>query len=112
MAFLDNKRNIYNVWLFLKEDDWVVHPDSDEFFQFPNKLTSIANLLDNNGINAVQGFLVDRVSKDGKIKNISKDVGLFEQFPGKANFANLIGITGVKLMMYKGYLRANNGTLG
>jgi len=91
-------------------EDWVIHPDSDEFFQFPMDLNTLTAAMDNQNLNAAQAFLVDRLSSDGKIKNIEDDVDLFSQFPQKANLANLIGIAGVKLAMYKGYLRANNGS--
>jgi len=92
------------------QNDWVVHPDSDEFFQFPYKLSDLTLILDQKNINAAQGFLVDRLTINGEIKNIEKEINLFDQFPSKANLANLIGIAGVKLMLYKGYLRANNGS--
>tara|TARA_Y100000816_G_scaffold286110_1_gene266730 strand:+ start:1986 stop:2876 length:891 start_codon:yes stop_codon:yes gene_type:complete len=91
-------------------EDWVVHPDSDEFFQFPMGLSDMLSRMDASGINAAQGFLVDRLSEDGKIKPVVDDLSIFDQFPSRANFSNLIGLTGVKLMAYKGNLRANNGS--
>ena len=33
-------------------EDWVVHPDSDEFFQFPYKLSDLTMILDQKNINA------------------------------------------------------------
>ena len=95
---------------FVSQHDWIIHPDSDEFFEFPASLDNIINAMDAQGFNAAQGFLIDRLAKDGKIKDISSDVCLFEQFPARANLTNLIGLSGVKLMIYKGYLRANNGS--
>jgi len=92
------------------KNDWIVHPDSDEFFQFPYPLQTLLQLLDSRNINAAQAFLVDRLSENGEIKNIESEVDIFRQFPVKANLANLIGISGVKLALYKGYLRANNGS--
>lgn len=94
---------------YVNNDSWVIHPDADEFFQFPHNLNQLLPTLDNAGINAIQGFLIDRLSSDGKIKEVT-DEEIFSQFPSKANLANLIGLTGVKLMAYKGYMRANNGS--
>jgi len=94
----------------VKPDDWVVHPDSDEFFQFPGSLHELLAKMDSAGINAAQGFLVDRLAADGKIKDVDSKDSIFDQFPSCANFSNLIGLTGVKLMVYKGGLRANNGS--
>ena len=94
----------------VRDVDWVIHPDSDEFFQFPASLPELLSRMDESGINAAQGFLIDRLSSDGTIKDVSKDNSIFDQFPARANFSNLIGLTGVKLMAYKGNLRANNGS--
>lgn len=92
------------------QNDWVIHPDSDEFFQFPGSLDHITLAMSAQGFNAAQGFLIDRLSTDGKIKNINAEQNISEQFPINANFCNLIGLAGVKLMMYRGGLRANNGS--
>lgn len=94
------------------DSHWIVHPDADEFFQFPDSLEVLTNQMNKLGVNAIQGFLIDRVASNGKVTkvNSSSDLSIFDQFPVKANFANLIGLTGVKLMMYKGHMRANNGS--
>jgi hypothetical protein len=94
---------------YVNNESWVIHPDADEFFEFPHNLEKLLPALDAAGINAAQGFLVDRLSENGKIREVSSD-DIFEQFPAMANLSNLIGIAGVKLMIYKGYLRANNGS--
>lgn len=91
-------------------NDWVIHPDSDEFHEYPLELNKILNICDLKQINAIQGFLIDRLSEDGKVKEIKEDENIFKQFPAKANLTKLIGISGVKLMAYKGFLRANNGS--
>lgn len=94
---------------YANSESWIIHPDADEFFQFPYSLSQVLPALDNAGINAVQGFLIDRLSKNGKIKDVDSS-NISDQFPVKANLANLIGLTGVKLMAYKGHMRANNGS--
>ena len=93
------------------KDDWVVHPDSDEFHEFPNdNLIQTLNFCDAQKINAIQGYLIDRITEDGKLINVKSQTNINEQFPKKINLTKLIGLSGVKLMVYKGYLRANNGS--
>ena len=95
----------------VSKDDWVIHPDSDEFHEFPNNnLIQILSLCDAQRINAIQGFLIDRVTKNGKLLDVKSQININEQFPKKINLTKLIGLSGVKLMAYKGYLRANNGS--
>ena len=94
----------------VKPEDWVIHPDSDEFFQFPMDLSQLVSVMNNQGFNAAQGFLIDRLSEDGKIKNVTEEKNISDQFPDRANLCNLIGLSGVKLMIYRGNLRANNGS--
>lgn len=94
----------------VKPDDWVVHPDSDEFISFPAKLDYLVKRMREQKLNAAQGFLIDRLAADGKIKDVVDDEPLDIQFPVKANLSNLIGIAGIKLVLYRGNLRANNGS--
>lgn len=92
------------------KEDWVVHPDFDEFHVFPKSLNDVILEFEEKGINAVQGILLDRVSKDKKVKNITKEPSVWQQFPLETCFSKLLKLGGVKLMLYKGYLRANNGS--
>ena len=94
----------------VNENDWVIHPDFDEFHVYPKDLNSIVGDFEKDGINAVQGVLIDRVADDGKIIEVQDDQTVWEQFPVKTSFSKLLHISGVKLMMYRGHLRANNGS--
>jgi len=96
----------------VKSTDWIIHPDADEFLEFPEKLDSLLKKFDERGINAVQGFLVDRISDDLTVKNVieSTDVSIWKQYPVITNLSPLIGLHGVKLMAYKGSIRPNNGS--
>jgi len=95
----------------VEPEDWVVHPDGDEFHEIPNG--SYKNLLaefDSLSINAVQGILIDRLSSDHKIPPNESFKNPFDHFPVCADLNSLLRLTGAKLMAYRGYLRANNGS--
>lgn len=94
----------------ISEEDWVIHPDFDEFHTFPKSLNDVILEFEEKEINAVQGIIIDRVSEDRKVKNIISESSVWQQFPLETSFSKLLKLSGVKLMLYKGYLRANNGS--
>ena len=91
-------------------DDWIIHPDFDEFHQYPDSLEKVLFDFEKRGINAAQGVLVDRVAPGGIIAKVKDGINIFDQFPIKTNFAKLLYISGVKLMIYRANMRANNGS--
>lgn len=98
---------------FVSEGDWVIHPDADEFHEIPgNSYPNLFKYLDSVDINALQGFLIDRLTENHTVPDtkqiLSEDP--FKMFPICANMSTLIGLAGVKLMAYKGSMRANNGS--
>ena len=96
---------------FVTPEDWVVHPDTDEFHEIPAPTYSdLLNEFDKKGTNALQGMLIDRLTADGSVplNVMTKDV--FKEFPVCADLNSLIKLAGVKLMAYRGFLRANNGS--
>lgn len=103
---------------FVKPDDWVVHSDADEFHGITQDLDSLVNEFDQKGINAVQGPLIDRISASGALKDIELDSPVWEQFPVECNVGGkILGLAKRekselknKMLMYKGYLRANHGS--
>jgi len=94
------------------KNDWVVHPDADEFQVYPKNLNTLITDFESLGINATQGFLIDRISADLTVKDVDRDITnkIWHQYPVNANLAPLIGLKGVKLMIYRGNMRANNGS--
>ena len=97
----------------VKKDDWVIHPDADEFHELVNynSYENFFNSLKDTDVNAGQGIQVDRLSQNYVIPNtVEKNTNIFDQFPNIANMSTLIGTAGHKLMFYKGALRANNGS--
>jgi hypothetical protein len=43
----------------VKPEDWVVHSDADELYEYPDALGSLTRKLEQDNINAVQGPLID-----------------------------------------------------
>ena len=98
---------------FVQADDWVVHPDADEFHDIPvSTYQELFSAFDSQGINAFQGILVDRLRNDCTILKQPNNVicNPFNEFPKHANLSSLLKSAGVKLMGYRGNMRANNGS--
>ncbi len=95
----------------VKPEDWVVHPDADEFHEIPTvNYQELFTKFDSLSVNALQGISIDRLSSDYKIPPNKFSKNPFEEFPVCADLNSLLKLAGVKLMAYRGYLRANNGS--
>ncbi len=92
-------------------EDWVVHPDTDEFHDIPtDTYGELFESFDKEGINALQGLLVDRLAADCTVPPDMMTQDVFQEFPVCADLNSLVKLAGIKLMAYRGYLRANNGS--
>lgn len=95
---LDSHEMPYDVWegvfdtyerearhnaLVRRQDDdvWMVGVDLDEFVAFPKPIPQYLEEAAASGYNSVTGYLLDRVSCDGTLKHIERDLLLCEQFP-------------------------------
>ncbi len=101
----------------VKQEDWVIHSDADELHEYPKDLETITTELDHNSINAVQGPLIDRISSDGVLKEVSLDKTIWGQYPVECHIGpRILGLARgktdikIKLLMYRGYLRPNRGS--
>lgn len=66
----------------LNNDDWLIYPDSDEFFDFPyNDLNKFLNYCDEKNINIVRGAFNDRISENYELKKIKKEESIWKQYP-------------------------------
>jgi len=88
-----------------------VHPDTDEFHEIPTSTyQELFKDFDSQGINAVQGILIDRLAANCRVPVDIMAKNVFDEFPVCADLSSLIKLAGVKLMAYRGFLRANNGS--
>ena len=91
--------------------DWIIVADSDEFHEYPGgNVEHFLRKMDKNGVNAVNGVFLDRVSSDGKLLQLSSSIPLFKRFPlGCRLHLNFDLGTPKKVMAFKGFLRINRG---
>jgi tetratricopeptide (TPR) repeat protein len=62
-------------------ETWILHMDLDEFAEFPAPIGEIVAAANAKGIDAVIGWLIDRVATDGSMPGIRTSPSLWEQFP-------------------------------
>lgn len=66
----------------LDDNDWLIYPDSDEFFDFPyNDLNKFLTECDEKSINIVRGTFNDRITNDYELKKINKEESIWNQYP-------------------------------
>ena len=93
-------------------DDWVISADVDEFHEYPLALSALLAECERQGVNCLQGVLIDRLAADGRLAPVRADVALGQTFPIQADVQCTIGQTGqhhdwfgtVKAMAFKGAL--------
>ncbi|MBT4208585.1 hypothetical protein HOE22_09615 [Candidatus Woesearchaeota archaeon] len=73
--------DIYNEIKMLKPDDWWIVSDDDEFHQYQNPLNDIIDKCEDENWKFVTGAFLDRVSEDGSLEKVERDINIFKQFP-------------------------------
>lgn len=104
--------NPFLYWHTLSQapEDWFILADSDELQSYPGEIHSIINSLQSDGYDFVEGFVIDRVAKDGGFPPVRADVGLWEQFPlGGLVTLSLIQANVMKVVAAKGKVRLSWG---
>jgi hypothetical protein len=62
-------------------DDWIVWADADEFHVFPSALPPLLSDLERDGINAVSGEMLDRISRAGTFQPFDPALPIWSQYP-------------------------------
>jgi len=75
---------------FVRESDWVVIADLDEFIDFRPFVQDVLTCCEQTGCNWVVGEFVDRISESGKLIDIDPAVNIFEQFPKESEISRKI----------------------
>jgi hypothetical protein len=102
--------NIYNEIKSLKPKDWWIVSDDDEFHQYQNPLNDIIDKCEDENWKFVTGAFLDRVSVDGSLKRVEKDVSIFEQFPLGGIFRFLVSkACPNKVVLSKGDVQISSG---
>lgn len=85
---------------YLKNDDWVLYPDLDEFQEYSN----IHEILSKNK-NMILGTTIDRHAESGEFRSIVTNKNIFEQFPLSSNFTcKNLGVPRRKICAVRGYV--------
>lgn len=89
----------------MKNTDWVLPADLDEFHEFPDDLHRLISLCLKEDVPAIYGHLVDMVEENGRLVSIRTDLdhydhaALKQQFPVAARLTELIVKGGTKKVM-------------
>jgi hypothetical protein len=98
----------------LTKNDWVIYVDVDEHVECKDKtIREKIHEMETMGQNCCYGFLVDRISENGDLPKIKKDVKLKDQFPkiGKITHDVVGGFTR-KVPIIRANFRVNGGHHG
>ena len=79
----------------LDNDDWLIYPDVDEFFCYPNTLRKFLCECDKDNVTIVRGVFLDRMSHDKELKTINNKESIWKQFPHELAHGGLSQILGV-----------------
>ena len=73
----------------LRDDDWIITADCDEFIRLTTGINYILNLMDEEGSNYARGYIIDRLRKDYTIPETLDARALEDQFPIECNMQKL-----------------------
>lgn len=101
---------LYRHTLEQAPQDWFVLADSDEFQVYAQPIPAVLHRVDQAGYDFVEGFLIDRVAKDGGLPPVHEEVGVWQQFPlaGAVTFP-MIGGNMMKVAAARGSVRLSPG---
>lgn len=94
----------------VRDDDYVMRPDLDEFADFPAPLNDIITRMNATNCWAIRAWMVDRVAADGRLPPVNLEPSIWEQFPIVADVTNQIvrGWT-QKIPLCRGRVRLKGG---
>jgi hypothetical protein len=90
--------------------DWFVLSDTDELQVYPDDLETVICRAERQGSDFIEGYVVDRVSQDGVLREADLHSPLWAQFPmaGLITFP-LLGGNILKVVAAKGFVRLAPG---
>ena len=94
---------------YVRDNDWVITIDIDEFQDYPMGLRELITICEKRNYHCVIGKLIDRISKDGKLKPIDKNRSLWEQYSINTNLFNKHYFVNDKVLLRKKYITLHPG---
>jgi hypothetical protein len=91
-------------------NDWFVLADVDEFQVYPEGVEAVIKSVSERGYEYVQGFVIDRISRDGGFSEVNPSQSLWQQFPlaGMITFP-LLHANILKVVAARGCVRITPG---
>lgn len=65
-------------------NDWSVLADQDKLQVYSDELKALITYCDNHGYTYIEGSLIDRLAKDGRLTTLTRESPIWAQFPLKA----------------------------
>ena len=94
----------------VSRQDWVVWTDSDEFQVYPYRLDAIVPILDRNGVQLVNGYMIDRIAADGTLPPFNPQASIWETYPIACLLSEpLSGAQVRKVALARGDVRMDTG---
>lgn len=92
------------------DEDWIVYADLDEFQFYPSGFMNQIKFCEKHRIDFLEGRLVDRISKGGKLTELDNSVSLEKQFPLRGFITNnLLKAWDKKIVFARGRLIVGGG---
>jgi len=107
----DDKNNWVNkIKSKYNENFWVVYPDSDEFFEYPdNDLMKFIEYCDKNKMTVSCGDFNDRHSQTGELSEIDLNKNIFEQYNKVSSYTKTVANASFrKVSLFKNKYKMNN----
>lgn len=76
----------------LKDGDWMIPLDVDEFLDLPSSLPDFLKTCSAGGFNCVRGRLIDRVAENRSLRCISRTPSLEKQFPLRSTLTETVAL--------------------
>jgi hypothetical protein len=94
----------------LDQDDYILHLDLDEFHQYPAALSEIVAEMNYHNDWAVAGLMADHVAADGRLRTVTRNPSIWEQFPIIIDLsANVLLACTTKIMICRKRVRLKGG---
>jgi len=92
--------------LFMKQEDWALIADLDEFQEYPHPLSEVFQNCEERGDNCIYGTFLDRVSSSGELPSLRADWPVSIQFPvGVPLTREILRAPSTKIVAVKGHLK-------
>lgn len=99
----DNIEKFLKTQYYVKNDEYIIYADIDEFFEYPAPISEIISEMNKQNIWCIASHFNDRISSDGLLIDIANNIDLGEQFPlGGTITKNILNTITQKVILQRG----------